>query len=103
MEAVGQQPVSIAVEADKAVFQSYRSGVMTGMCGASLDHGILVVGYGTESGQDYWLVKNSWGEVWGLQGYAKLERGKGASGECGILSEASYPVASGVTVPEITV
>lgn len=90
-------PVSIAVEADKSVFQSYRSGVMTGMCGTQLDHGILLVGYGTESGTDYWKVKNSWGTVWGIQGFGNLERGKGSEGECGILMGATYPVVKSST------
>lgn len=94
MSALQQQPVSIAVEADKATFQSYASGVMTKLCGTNLDHGILAVGYGTESGTDYWMVKNSWGDVWGLKGYGKLERGKGGSGECGILMGATYPSVS---------
>merc|ERR1740138_107578 len=92
-------PVSIAVEADKSVFQSYRSGVMTGMCGTQLDHGILAVGYGTESGTNFWKVKNSWGSVWGIEGYGNLERGKGGAGECGLLSDASYPVVSGKPGP----
>merc|ERR1719446_77231 len=93
-EAVAQQPVSIAVEADKRVFQSYKSGIMTGDCGTKLDHGILAVGYGTENGQDYWKVKNSWGAVWGDEGYVKLLRGKKGAGECGLLSQPSYPVVS---------
>jgi len=66
MSAVAQQPTSIAVEANLPVFQSYKSGVMTGICGGQLDHGILCVGYGTESGTDYWLVKTL-GEQFGAR------------------------------------
>merc|ERR1711920_1171848 len=94
MSAVSQQPVSIAIEADKSVFQLYKAGVLQGICGASLDHGVLLVGYGTEDGKDYWKVKNSWGASWGDHGYIKLLRGKGGSGECGLLKQASYPVVS---------
>merc|ERR1711948_208827 len=94
MSAVSQQPVSIAIEADKSVFQLYKSGVLQSSCGSSLDHGVLLVGYGTEDGTDYWKVKNSWGSSWGDAGYVKLLRGKGGSGECGLLKQASYPVVS---------
>merc|ERR1712137_494469 len=90
MEAVAQQPVSIAIEADKQVFQLYKSGVLTATCGTQLDHGVLLVGYGTEDDQDYWLVRNSWGASWGEDGYIKLLRGKGGVGECGIASQPSY-------------
>jgi hypothetical protein len=92
MDAVAQQPVSVAIEADRAIFQLYSGGVISGICGTTLDHGVLVVGYGTEDGKDYWLVKNSWGAGWGEQGYVKLLRGKSGVGECGIKSDASYPV-----------
>eukprot|EP00928_Gymnodinium_smaydae_P035746 TRINITY_DN250_c0_g1_i6.p2 TRINITY_DN250_c0_g1~~TRINITY_DN250_c0_g1_i6.p2 ORF type:complete len:369 (-),score=92.18 TRINITY_DN250_c0_g1_i6:84-1124(-) len=94
MSALQQQPVSIAIEADKAVFQLYHSGVLTATCGDQLDHGVLAVGYGTEDGQDYWLVKNSWGPSWGVNGFIKLSRSKGGDGECGILKQASYPVVA---------
>ena len=54
MEAVSEQPVSVAIEADQMAFQLYRGGILTKKCGQKLDHGVLVVGYGTENGVDYW-------------------------------------------------
>ncbi|MFT4551986.1 MAG: KDEL-tailed cysteine endopeptidase [Chlamydiales bacterium] len=60
MEAVAKGPVSVAIEADKTVFQFYSDGVLTAACGDKLDHGVLLVGYGSLDGTDYWKVKNSW-------------------------------------------
>merc|ERR1719345_516414 len=79
LEAVAKGPVSVAIEADKSVFQLYKSGVLTQTCGSQLDHGVLVVGYGTLDGQDYWKVKNSWGASWGQDGFILLARGKDSS------------------------
>ncbi len=95
VNAIAQQPISIAIEADQAIFQSYTSGVITGNCGTNLDHGVLAVGYGTVGGQDYYKVKNSWGASWGAEGYVLLGRGAafGAKGQCGIQMDPSYPVA----------
>lgn len=94
MEALSEGPVSVAVEADETVFQFYTDGVLTGKCGANLDHGVLAVGYGVDAktGEEYWKVKNSWGASWGNHGYIYLTRKPKGPGECGILLQASYPV-----------
>ncbi len=92
--AVAQQPVAIAIEADTRYFQSYSSGVLTSSsCGTNLDHGVLIVGYGAENGQDYWLVKNSWGTTWGDKGYVKIARSSSTNdaGICGIAMDPSFP------------
>jgi len=91
--------VSVAIEADQYAFQYYSSGILTGLCGTSLDHGVLVVGYGIDTTQnlDYWLVKNSWGTTWGEAGYIQICRScdkNGVEGECGINIEPSYPTAA---------
>ena len=89
MNALQSQPVSIAIEADQSGFQFYKSGVFQGPCGAQLDHGVLLVGAGTDSGVDYWKVKNSWGASWGDNGYIRMVRGKDI---CGLANAASVPV-----------
>merc|ERR1712167_495972 len=75
--AIAIGPVSIAIEADKRAFQLYKSGV-------------LAVGYGSEGGQNYAIVKNSWGGSWGDKGYVKIATDNNT---CGLLKEPSYPVS----------
>jgi len=78
------QPTSVSVDANCTAFHSYTSGVLTSEagCGTSLDHAIMAVGWGSENGVDYWLVKNSWGSDWGEEGYIKIgiEDGVGVVG-----------------------
>jgi len=89
--AVNIGPVSVAIEADQKVFQFYKEGVLDdASCGTQLDHGVLLVGYGTD-GKDYWKVKNSWGETWGEEGYIRMARNKNT---CGIASQPSYPTGA---------
>jgi len=83
-------PISVAVDANM-FWQLYHGGVfepLTG-CGTSLNHGVAVVGYGTDGGKDYWIVRNSWGATWGESGYMRLVAGKN---ECGVANSAVYPV-----------
>lgn len=92
--AIDLGPVSIAIEADQTSFQHYTGGVLSGNCGTNLDHGVLAVGYNSAEG--YWLVKNSWGNTWGDQGYIKLSQ---TGNVCGILNQPVYPtVSSSVSV-----
>ena len=89
--AVSQQPVSVIIAAG-GDFQNYESGIFQGYCGDALNHAVTIVGYGNENGIDYWLIKNSWGQTWGENGYMKILRGSSNSeGQCGIATFPSFP------------
>ena len=95
MSALANQPVSIAIQADQKDFQLYKSGVFDSECGTKLDHGVLLVGYGSKDGSDYYRIKNSWGTTWGDDGYIYFGRGNqfnSGDGQCGVLLQGSYPV-----------
>jgi len=67
-------PVSVGLYA--IPFKQYTSGILTDCGSGQPDHAVLVVGYGSDSGKDYWIIKNSWGPSWGESGYIRLLRGK---------------------------
>jgi len=86
-------PISIAIDAGQDSFRLYSDGVYFDEKCSSIthNHAVLVVGYGTENGNDYWLVKNSWGPSWGIQGYIKMARNR--NNQCSVATLASYPIA----------
>ncbi|XP_073706412.1 pro-cathepsin H-like [Garra rufa] len=85
-------PVSFAYEVTSD-FMHYRDGVYTStQCHNTTDkvnHAVLAVGYAEQNGTPYWIVKNSWGTSWGINGYFYIERGKNM---CGLAACSSYPL-----------
>ena len=90
LEAASAQSVVGVAVAVGGVFSSYQSGVFTGSCGSSINHGVVLVGYGTEGSTDYWTIKNSWGTGWGDGGYMKIL--KDDSDLCMLMDACSFPV-----------
>jgi KDEL-tailed cysteine endopeptidase len=102
--ALNLGPVAVAVQADKAPFMFYSSGVVDDVsCGTNLNHGILAVGYGTdEKGQGYYIVKNSWGSGWGEQGYIRIASDTNVKGGvCGILLDNSYSESESIQTTSV--
>jgi len=72
-------PLSVGVDA--TLWQFYIGGIFSVVCGKTLNHGVLLVGYGVEGSKEYWIIKNSWGKTWGEKGYLRLIREKD---KCGV-------------------
>jgi cathepsin F len=75
-------PLSVAI--NQKMLQFYTGGIITSgpsTCSPNtLNHGVAIVGYGTQNGVNYWIVKNSWGPNWGEGGYFRISRGFGTCG-----------------------
>lgn len=83
-------PITVGIDSNPASFQLYKSGIYSEKNCTRVNHSITIVGYGTENGTDYWLVKNSWGPKWGNNGFGKILRNNNT---CGIASQAPlFPI-----------
>jgi len=75
MEALQRGPLAVAFEVVDD-FYAYKEGIYsTEDCKGQINHGVVAVGYGSMCGKDYWIIRNSWGNGWGIAGYALMERG----------------------------
>jgi KDEL-tailed cysteine endopeptidase len=92
--ALSHQPIAIGVDASELPFQTYKNGIITSDdCYKTSDHAITAVGYGVSpQGLEFWIVKNSWGNDWGENGYVRIwNSGKDDVGVCGINEDTSFP------------
>ena len=95
LKATTKNPVSVAIGADSIFFQLYTSGILAEeLCGTTLNHGVLLVGYELDTATPFLIVKNSWGASWGEKGYIRLALSDSYAGTCGINLMASYPFLS---------
>jgi len=94
--------VSTSVQS-KGPFQEYKGGIFAGCpSNSKTDHAVTVVGYGNENGQDYWLIKNSWGQDWGENGFIRLKRGVGMCGIGKAMVTVKCEKVAGPTDPPMT-
>ncbi|XP_010277012.1 PREDICTED: low-temperature-induced cysteine proteinase-like [Nelumbo nucifera] len=93
--AVVNQPVSVGIDGSALDFQLYTGGIYDGDCSSNpddIDHAVLIVGYASQGDEEYWIVKNSWGTSWGIEGYIYIRRNTDLKyGVCAINAMASYP------------
>ncbi|XP_031627880.1 cathepsin L1-like [Contarinia nasturtii] len=88
-------PISTCIDASHESFQHYGSGIYhEPQCSSNIDdlnHAVLIVGYGTDDhGKDFYIVKNSWSDDWGDEGYVYMPRNR--KNHCGIATDATFPI-----------
>ena len=84
-------PIMISIDTDHESFMLYSSGIyFEEKCTTEINHGALLIGFGSEDGNDFWIVKNSFGVQWGELGYIRIARGKG--NDCSVNYVPLFPV-----------
>uniref|UniRef100_A0ACD5UG23 Uncharacterized protein n=1 Tax=Avena sativa TaxID=4498 RepID=A0ACD5UG23_AVESA len=92
--AVLDRPVGVLFDASGAILQNWKSGIYKGPCTTKQNHAVVLVGYGvSNTGEEYWIIKNSWGAGWGQNGFFFMRRGAdGVQGLCGVAVWGTYPL-----------
>lgn len=92
MEAVVKfGPIMISIDTDHESFMHYSSGIYyENKCTEDINHGAVLIGYGSEKGENFWIVKNSFGKKWGESGYVRIARGRG--NDCGVNLVPLFPI-----------
>ena len=91
------QPIAVSINVNSQAFRDVGWSIYRGPCSSSsydLNHAVVIVGYGTENGVDYWVIKNSWGSSWGSNGFGRIQRnapGVNGAGRCGIALLPVWP------------
>jgi KDEL-tailed cysteine endopeptidase len=89
--AVFERPVAIGIAAS-GDFMNYKNGIFSGSCPGGRDHAVVLVGYGSQNGQNFWILRNSWNTGWGENGYMRIARGgHGNDGICLLATDPSVP------------
>jgi len=91
--ALNRNVVTVVVGAENPTFMHYNGGIINSGCNTRTDHAIAAVGYGSQGGKEYYIVRNSWGTNWGEKGYAKIAITSG-EGTCKIQSGPAYPTTN---------
>ncbi|CAJ2633545.1 unnamed protein product [Trifolium pratense] len=93
-KAVTRQPLVVTIHYGEE-FKVYESGIFRGPCGKG-KHSLLLVGYGTtDQGEKYWILKNSWSRLWGVEGYVRMLNNETQSGLCGMNTRVAFPIPLG--------
>jgi len=93
--AMANGPLAVGIDAASIKFSFYTSGIYTAdECGTAIDHAVLLVGYGSENGQEYWIMKNSWGSSWGEDGYMRMALDGDGVGTCAVQNDVQQPIVA---------
>ena len=85
------RPITVGVAADPLFWKYYKKGVLD-RCPGPVNHNVALTGVKNSPLESYWIIKNSWGTQWGIDGYMKIDRSQLNGNMCQICSYPSYTI-----------